>query len=210
MRAETRERDANGDPVRIMLEAETTLSRFSPQTVRLASDPPQSALALDALLRDPLAGDNLEVTGGAGMSAAAFSGDLLAQVALLQPVERALREALGVDMVSIRSPFVQNLVLDGLATPAEDGSETTVGNPLDNTSLSFGKYLGSDLFLTMLLRLDTPGDSSSSEPPLLSDIELSLEWATPFFMLEWSFLPRNANTLFVTDNAITLRWGWRY
>ena len=210
VRAETRERDANGDPVRIILEAETTLSQFSPDTVRLASDPPQSALALDALVRDPLAGENAEVTGGAGMSAAAFSGDLLAQVALLQPVERALREALGVDMVSIRSPFVQNLVLDGLATPAEDGSAVTVGNPLDNTSLSFGKYLGSDLFLTMLLRLDTPGDSSPSEPPLLSDIELSLEWATPFFMLEWSFLPRNANTLFVTDNAITLRWGWRY
>ena len=210
VRAETRERDANGDPVRIILEADTTLSRFSPDTVRLASDPPQSALALDALVRDPLAGENAEVTGGAGMSAAAFSGDLLAQVALLQPVERALREALGVDMVSIRSPFVQNLVLDGLATPAEDGTAATLGNPLDNTSLSFGKYLGSDLFLTMLLRLDTPGDSASSEPPLLSDIELSLEWATPFFMLEWSFLPRNANTLFVTDNAITLRWGWRY
>ena len=210
VRAETRERDANGDPVRIMLNAQTTLSQFSPATVRLASDPPQSALALDALVRDPLAGENADVTGGAGVSAAAFSGDLLAQVALLQPVERALREALGVDMVSIRSPFVQNLVLDGLATPAEDGSAVTVGNPLDNTSLSFGKYLGSDLFLTMLLRLDASGGSSSSEPPLLSDIELSLEWATPFFMLEWSFLPRNANTLFVTDNAITLRWGWRY
>ena len=209
VRAETRERDANGDPVRITLNAQTTLSQFSPETVRLESDPP-SALALDALVRDPLAGENAEVTGGAGVSAAAFSGDLLAQVALLQPVERALREALGVDMVSIRSPFVQNLVLDGLATPAEDGSAVTVGNPLDNTSLSFGKYLGSDLFLTMLLRLDAPGDSSSSESPLLSDIELSLEWATPFFMLEWSFLPRNANTLFVTDNAITLRWGWRY
>ena len=210
VRAETRERDANGDPVRIILEAETTLNQFSPETVRLVSDPPQGALALDALVRDPLAGESAEVTGGAGVSAAAFSGDLLAQVALLQPVERALREALGVDMVSIRSPFVQNLVLDGLATPAEDGTAAQVGNPLDNTSLSFGKYLGSDLFLTMLLRLDTPANSSSSEPPLLSDIELSLEWATPFFMLEWSFLPRNANTLFVTDNAITLRWGWSY
>ena len=210
MRAETRERDANGDPVRIILEAETTLNQFSPETVRLVSDPPQGALALDALVRDPLAGEGAEVTGGAGVSAAAFSGDLLAQVALLQPVERALREALGVDMVSIRSPFVQNLVLDGLATPAEDGTAAQVGNPLDNTSLSFGKYLGSDLFLTMLLRLDTSANSSSSEPPLLSDIELSLEWATPFFMLEWSFLPRNANTLFVTDNAITLRWGWSY
>ena len=210
VRAETRVQDASGDPVRVALEADTTLSRFSPDTVRLSSDPPQSALAIDALLHEPLAGERTDVTGGSGMSAAAFSGDLLAQVALLQPVERALRETLGVDMVSIRSPFVQNLVLDGLATADEDGGGGVVGNPLDNTSLSFGKYLGSDLFLTMLLRLDTSGDSPSSEPPLLSDIELSLEWATPFFMLEWSFLPRNANTLFVTDNAITLRWGWRY
>ena len=71
--AETRERDANGNPVRIMLDADTTFSRFSPDTVRLASDPPQSALALDALLRDPLAGANADVTGGAGVSAAAFS-----------------------------------------------------------------------------------------------------------------------------------------
>ena len=210
VRAETRVPGAAGDPVRVALEADTTLSRFSPDTVRLSSDPPQSALAIDALLHEPLNGERADVTGGSGVSAAAFSGDLLAQVALLQPVERALRETLGVDMVSIRSPFVQNLVLDGLATADEDRGGAVVGNPLDNTSLSFGKYLGSDLFLTMLLRLDTSGDPPSSEPPLLSDIELSLEWATPFFMLEWSFLPRNANTLFVTDNAITLRWGWRY
>ena len=209
VRAEARQRDAEGEPVRIILEADTTLSRFGPDTVRLSSDPPQSALVLDALLRDPLArGDGPDDGGAAGMSAAAFSGDLLAQVALLRPVERALREALGVDMVSIRSQFVQNLVLDGFGAPAATGAGA--GNPLDNTSLSFGKYLGSDLFLTMLLRLDAPGSQPNDDLPLLSDIELSLEWATPFFMLEWSFLPRNLNTLFVTDSAISLRWGWSY
>lgn len=211
VRAEARQRDAQGEPVRIILEADTTLSRFGPDTVRLSSDPPQSALVLDALLRDPLArGDGADDGGTAGMSAAAFSGDLLAQVALLRPVERALREALGVDMVSIRSQFVQNLVLDGFGASAATGVGPGAGNPLDNTSLSFGKYLGSDLFLTMLLRLDAPGSQPNDDVPLLSDIELSLEWATPFFMLEWSFLPRNLNTLFVTDNAISLRWGWSY
>ena len=211
VRAEARERDPEGEPVRIILEADTTLSRFGPDTVRLSSDPPQSALVLDALLRDPLArGDGLDDGGTAGISAAAFSGDLLAQVALLRPVERALREALGVDMVSIRSQFVQNLVLDGFGTAGAAGISPGAGNPLDNTSLSLGKYLGSDLFLTMLLRLDAPGSQPSDDLPLLSDIELSLEWATPFFMLEWSFLPRNLNTLFVTDNAISLRWGWSY
>jgi len=211
VRAEARQRDPQGEPVRIILEADTTLSRFGPDTVRLSSDPPQSALVLDALVRDPLVrGDGPDDGGAAGMSAAAFSGDLLAQVALLRPVERALREALGVDMVSIRSQFVQNLVLDGFGASTAPGVGTGAGNPLDNTSLSFGKYLGSDLFLTMLLRLDAPGNQPDDDLPLLSDIELSLEWATPFFMLEWSFLPRNLNTLFVTDNAISLRWGWSY
>ena len=211
VRAEARQRDPQGEPVRIILEADTTLSRFGPDTVRLSSDPPQSALVLDALLRDPLVrGDGPDDGGTAGMSAAAFSGDLLAQVALLRPVERALREALGVDMVSIRSQFVQNLVLDGFGASDATGVGPGSGNPLDNTSLSFGKYLGSDLFLTMLLRLDAPGSQPGDDLPLLSDIELSLEWATPFFMLEWSFLPRNPNTLFVTDNSISLRWGWSY
>ena len=206
VRAEARERDAQGEPVRIILETDTPLSRFGPDTIRLSSDPP-SAMVLDSLVRDPLVrGDGPDAGGAAGMSAAAFSGDLLAQVALLRPVERALREALGVDMVSIRSQFVQNLVLDGFGAAPGAGP----GNPLDNTSLSFGKYLGSDLFLTMLLRLDTPGGQRDDDLPLLSDIELSLEWATPFFMLEWSFLPRNLNTLFVSDNAISLRWRWSY
>ena len=211
VRAETRERDAQGEPVRIILQADTTLSRFGPDTVRLSSDPPQSALVLDALVRGPLAqGDRPNDGGAAGLSAAAFSGELMTQVALLRPVERALREALGVDMVSIRSQFVQTLVQDVFGASVSGGVVPGTGNPLDNTSLSFGKYLGSDLFLTMLLRLDAPDGQPGDDLPLLSDVELGLEWATPFFMLEWSFLPRNLNTLFVTDNTISLRWRWSY
>ena len=211
VRAETRERDAQGEPVRIILQADTTLSQFGPDTVRLSSDPPQSALVLDALVRGPLAqGDRPNDGGAAGLSAAAFSGELMTQVALLRPVERALREALGVDMVSIRSQFVQTLVQDVFGASVSGGVVPGTGNPLDNTSLSFGKYLGSDLFLTMLLRLDAPDGQPGDDLPLLSDVELGLEWATPFFMLEWSFLPRNLNTLFVTDNTISLRWRWSY
>lgn len=211
VRAEARERDAQGDPVRIILQADTTLSQFGPDTVRLSSDPPQSALVLDSLVRGPLAqGDRPTDGGAAGLSAAAFSGELMTQVALLRPVERALREALGVDMVSIRSQFVQTLVQDVFGASVSGGVVPGTGNPLDNTSLSFGKYLGSDLFLTMLLRLDAPDGQPGDDLPLLSDVELGLEWATPFFMLEWSFLPRNLNTLFVTDNTISLRWRWSY
>lgn len=211
VRAEARERDPQGEPVRLILQADTTLSQFGPNTVRLSSDPPQSALLLDALVRGPLAqGDRPDAGAAAGLSAAAFSGELMTQVALLRPVERALREALGVDMVSIRSQFVQTLAQDVVGASVSGGVVPGTGNPLDNTSLSFGKYLGSDLFLTMLLRLDTSVGQPDDDLPLLSDVELGLEWATPFFMLEWSFLPRNLNTLFVTDNTVSLRWRWSY
>ena len=210
VRAETRERDPDGEPVRIILQADTTLSQFGPEVVRLSADPPQSALVLDALVRGPLAqGERADDGGAAGLSAAAFSGELMAQVALLRPVERALREALGVDMLSIRSQFVQTLVQDVVGASVSGGITPGTGNPLDNTSLSFGKYLGSDLFLTMLLRLSAPG-GPNDDIPLVRDVELGLEWATPFFLLEWSFLPRNLNTLFVTDNTISLRWRWSY
>lgn len=210
VRAETRERDPDGEPVRLILQADTTLSQFGPDTVRLSADPPQSALVLDALVRGPLAqGERADDGGAAGLSAAAFSGELMTQVALLRPVERALREALGVDMLSIRSQFVQTLVQDVVGASVAGGIAPGTGNPLDNTSLSFGKYLGSDLFLTMLLRLSAPG-GPNDDVPLVRDVELGLEWATPFFMLEWSFLPRNLNTLFVTDNTISLRWRWSY
>ena len=207
--AETRERDANGDPVRIMLDAETSFSQFSPETVRLASDPPQSALARRCVVARSAGRRERRRDWRGGRFRRAFSGDCWPRwPAAAGRASAARGRSASTWSVSVRRSC---RTWCSMGWPPNRGRfRRDGGNPLDNTSLSFGKYLGSDLFLTMLLRLDTPGDSSSSEPPLLSDIELSLEWATPFFMLEWSFLPRNANTLFVTDNAITLRWGWRY
>ena len=211
LRAETRERDRAGNEVRIILEADTTLSEFSPDTVRLSTDPPQSRVAIESLVRggtllDGGLAPDLTTAG----SAAAFSGDLLTQTTLLRPVERALRELLGVDFVSIRSPFVQNLVVDRLLEP--QGTTFTPGSAdlLDNTSFSLGKYFGSDLFLKMLLRLETPEVDVVGAAPLRPDLELSLEWATPFFLLEWSFLPQNPEELFVTDNSISVRWQVEY
>mgnify|MGYP001410214590 CR=1 FL=1 len=112
------------------------------------------------------------------------------------------------DLVSIRSPFVQNLLLDRVLSPIE-GSTADL---LDNTTLSLGKYFGSDLFLEALLRLRSPalGAGAPSGSGLESDLELSLEWATPFFLLEWSFIPQTQETLYVTDNSLSLRWRLTY
>ena len=70
--------------------------------------------------------------------------------------------------------------------------------------------MGSDLFLEMLLRLQTPELATATTPALETELELSLEWSTPFFLLEWSFLPQNPDTLYLVDNSISLRWRWSY
>ena len=135
-----------------------------------------------------------------------LSGDVLSRFGLLRPFEQRVRELLGLDMFSVRTQVIQNIVAEkvlGLAS----------ANPLDNTSLSLGKYLGDDLFLEMLVRLQAPRGPSGLLLPghgLKSEFELNLEWDTPFFLLEWSFLPRTPETLFLTDNSLALKWRYTY
>ena len=59
-----------------------------------------------------------------------------------------MRQLLNLDLFSVRTQIIQNLV-------AQRVFGTTV-NPLDNTSVSLGKYIGNDLFLQMLVRLQSP------------------------------------------------------
>jgi hypothetical protein len=41
-------------------------------------------------------------------------------------------------------------------------------------------------------------------------VELNIEWATPFFLLEWSFLPKTPETLFLADNSLSMKWRYSY
>ena len=61
-------------------------------------------------------------------------------------------------------------------------------NPLDNTTLSLGKYLGTDLFVQALVRFQAT-DAVGSAYNIQTEGELNLEWTTPFFLLEWTFAP---------------------
>jgi translocation and assembly module TamB len=119
---------------------------------------------------------------------------------------------LNLDMFSVRTQIIQNLV-------AQKVLGTTV-NPLDNTSVSLGRYLGNDLFLEMLVRLQQPqipvavvtsgGGLLAASTGLQPDLELSLEWATPFFLLDWSFLPKHPETMFLSDNSLSFSWKISY
>ena len=223
-RAEVREWDpTSGEEVRIYLDADNPLSRFNP---RFSSDPPRPENYLLAMIGAPFVAR--AETQGLGLSAALISSDIVSQAWLLRPLENRLRDALGVDMVSVRTQIIQNLL-------AQKIFGTTL-NPLDNTSISLGKYIGNDLFLEALLRLQTqpvPGSAGLTNygsgggggvglPPiptatlptagigLTPQLEMSMEWTTPLFTLDWVFQPQHPETLFLTDNALSFSWRFSY
>ena len=109
----------------------------------------------------------------------------------------------------------QNLirgVLDQAEYPL-DSDLPSLGKYLDNTTLFVGKYLGTDLFLELLVQLratDPVATPTRSLAGIAVDSELSLEWETPFFLLEWSFFPRDPSSLFITDNTISFAWEYSY
>ena len=195
VRAETRERTPDDETVRIHLDAESPLSMLGPETMRLSSDPPRPAPELRAMLGAPFGNG----TAGEDVDLLVMAGGMVSQFGMVRPMERALRESLGLDLFSIRSDLVENLLRTPLGVSRLD--------VLDNTEIVVGKYLSDDLFLEALVRVES--DTVSPVPELRTDLELSLEWATPFFLLEWSLLPSLIDP-FQTANAVSLSWRFDY
>jgi hypothetical protein len=204
-RAEVREWDpTTAEEVKIYLDADSALSKFSP---RFSSVPSRTDVQILAMIGAPIF--NRAETQGLGLAALVY-GDYLAQNWILRPFEQKVRQLLNLDMFSVRTQIIQNVLAQKLF-----GSTV---NPLDNTSVSLGWYLGNDLFLEMLVRLQQlqslPDTGASGVNVagigLQPDLELSLEWATPFFLLDWSFLPKHPESLFLSDNSLSFSWRYSF
>ncbi len=138
--AEVREWDPDtAEEVKITLSADSPFSRFSP---RFSSDPSRTDAQILAMIGVPIA--NQAEAQGIGLPAFVYT-DILSQTWILRPFEQKVRQVLNLDMFSIRTQILQNLVAQKLFG--------TTANPLDNTSVSLGKYLGDDLFLEMVVQL---------------------------------------------------------
>ena len=213
LRAEIRDRDSNGEPLRLILTAkDQSLFTFNPV---LSSDPPRSTNEIMQLLGQVAIGDtkkenvwqNLLVT----------SSDVLAQVSFLKKTESKVRDFLRLDAFSFRTLLLQNAIFGNLFT-ASQNTPLTMSNYLDNTSVYIGKYFGSAIYADALLHLSHYDAksliNSGSNRPVYKDLlfqpEIGLEMATPFFLLRWSVSPTKPDTLFVGDAALTFSWKYSY
>ena len=208
MRAEVREKDENGEEVKIYLTTKNNrLSEFSPV---FSSIPNKNELEIVALLGGPI--QNQLAESGLGGSALLLSSEIISQFGILRPFEQRVRQALGLDLFSIRTQIIQNVILGEVLRINKDPEserldKRTSGEYLENTTISFGKYIGNDLFVETIIRF-TEGGSYGLNTELL----ISLEWPTPFFDLEWVISPsvEGMNELFIRDNSLTFQWRFSY
>jgi len=182
-------------------------NRLSALNPIVESDPPLSAQALSRLLSP---GQN-NTDGNLPVGDAIYLGtDIVSRFSVLRNIENQIRNFLQADVFSFRTGIVSNLLRDAVVqdTAPLDNDGYSFGKYLDNTSVLVGKFFGSDVYGEVLMQLRTE-DAAKLDPVTLGlrlELELSMEWKTPFFDLRWSFSPKDPDVLYLTDHKFTFTW----
>ena len=195
--AELREVDSKG-PVTVTLSADRNpLSNLHP---RLSSDPTMTEAQLVSLLSGGVLSTGS--SGEVGLREAFIgSSEFLPQFNIVKAFEWRVREALGLDVFYIRSGFFQRWLYD-ISQPL--AASSSLGSYLDNTYLYAGKFLGTSAFVHAALRLRE--DPLVTPTNLRLDSEFSVEFETPFGLLRWNVSPRLSDSLFISDQSLSLSW----
>ncbi|HEY9054244.1 MAG TPA: translocation/assembly module TamB domain-containing protein, partial [Rectinemataceae bacterium] len=201
-KAELREASPQG-PVRISLAAERSpLNELRPS---LSSVPSYSETQLIALMSGGvLATDTTETLDI--REAAIASSEFIPQLNIFKTFERNVQKALGVDIVYIRSTFMQRWLLDLTKPATEANPEDPLARYMDQSELYIGKYLTDSVFLHAGLKFrEDPLESASR---LRLDSEFGIELDSPFGLINWSITPSWNEGSLVTGQQLSL--SWRY
>jgi len=213
-RAEIRERSDSGPVTISMIIENQPLLDFSP---RFESTPSLSQLEINSILGHNLSNtqgyvnidrtQRLMLTSSTDLMAQFVSGsNVFSQMIFMRRFERTLRNFLNLDMLSIRTKFIQNAVISGTSGFGQlPGGSNRFGNFLDNTTVFIGKYVGNDMFVQGMLTVKYD-DNKRSFGGIKFEPDIGIELQSPFFGIRWSFFPNHPENWWVDDNSITLTW----
>ncbi len=188
MRARIRDFDSNGNKVDIYLVLQdSTLDDLSP---RFESVPSLSTNEILQILGQSILPSTAygQVNVSSVVSLAATATDVISRLGIIgtgsSDLARSIKNSLGLDMFTIRSNIVQNILFDVLpGTSLVSSSASPLSRYLDNTTIFLGKYLGRDFFLQGMIHFSAAnnglGRGSFLADDLKVDMELSVEWANP-------------------------------
>lgn len=212
LRAEVRERDEDGNAVRIIMTVDDDpLSSFNPQ---FSSDPLRSQFEIMEILGQIASADTS--SENALRDLAVTGTDLLTQMGVFRNAENLIRDTLHLDIFSLRTLALQNVVFGNSVQSVDSSSRWTAGNFLDNTTVYMGKYFGSALYVDALLHFSYYDRNVYQErvykntmfPAVFGNMlflpEIGLELASPFALIRWGISP------VPEDNTVTLSWRFSY
>ncbi len=202
--AELRESNALGT-VKIMLNAENSpLEHLNPT---LSSVPFYSETQLIAMMSGGvLAADTSETLNI--REAAIASSEFIPQFNIFKSFERKVQTALGLDIVFIRSSFMQRWLLDLTKPATEANPEDPLARYLDQSELYVGKYITDSAFLHAGLKFREDPLVSSSR--LRLDSEFGIELDSPMGLINWSITPSIDEGSLVTGQELSLSWRYVY
>ncbi len=212
LRAEVRERDENGSPVRITMTVDNDpLSSFNPV---FTSDPFKNQVEIMEILGQVATADT--TTDNPWRDLAVTGTDLLSQLGVFRPAENFIRDKLNLDIFSIRTLILQNAVFGTSLQGTSETDRWTAGNFLDNTTLYLGKYFGSIFYVDALLQFSYYDSAYYQDrvyrntffPTVFGNLlflpEIGIEVETPFAHIRWGISPVPNN------NNVTLSWRFAY
>ena len=208
IKAETRERDSEGQTVRIILSAENQyLLDFNP---RFSSIPAKPENEIQLLLGQIVLADSDSV-GDFVISA----GEYYLQSTVVRDLENKLRDLLNFDIFSVRTNILQNTI--NLSTQRNDTNRITVGNFFDNSTVYIGKYIGNALYVDAMLSM-TASDYVDTEylstGNLLFQPEFGLELELPVLNIRWDMTwdinPGLKFKSYVPSTSLQFSWKFNF
>lgn len=188
LRARIRDFDSNGNKVDIYLVLQdSTLDNIAPRFESVPSLTTNEILEIlgQSILPSSAYG---QVNVSSVVSLAATATDVISRLGIIDTgssgLTRSIKDSLGLDMFTMRSNIVQNILFDVLpGTNLVSSSASPLARYLDNTTIYLGKYLGRDFFLQGMIHFSAAPNGirtgSFLADDLAVDMELSVEWANP-------------------------------
>lgn len=189
LRARIRDFDSSGNKVDIYLVLQdSTLDNLSPRFESVPSLTTNEILQIlgQSILPSTAYG---QVNVSSVVSLAATATDVISRLGIIDTgssgLARSIKGSLGLDMFTIRSNIVQNILFDVLpGTSLVSSSATPLARYLNNTTVFLGKYFGRDFFLQGMIHFSAASNGTGRRGSFLADdlevdMELSVEWANP-------------------------------
>jgi len=220
LRARLREFEADGNRVDIyLILQDDPLNAIVP---RFESIPSRTTNEILELLGQSIISTAAVGQGGlqSVYSVASAATDVFSRLGLLQSTtislgfSRVIRQSLGLDVFTIRTNLLQNILFETLTGFGSDTSASPLARYLDNTTMYIGKYLSNQLYLQGMLHfrraIGGRGPSFMAHD-LRLDTELSIEWSNPLATFSFFTQPEELSVFHLFDTmgiSVTKRFDF--